>query len=92
MKKEKIVNIIKLLLLAVMLVLLFFISDRFVDYIVTVDIEVLKRAVYIILATTVVGIYTMEDKTTDKQKIIKEHKQKEHATKNIFPNWNKKEV
>lgn len=92
MKKEKIINIIKLLLLAVMLVLLFFISDRFVDYIVTVDIEVLKRAVYIILATTVVGIYTMEDKTTDKQKIIKEYKQKEHATKNIFPNWNKKEV
>ena len=45
MKKEKILNTIKLGMLAIMLILLFFISDRFVDYLVTVDIETLKKEV-----------------------------------------------
>lgn len=92
MKKEKIISIIKLLLLSIMLVLLFFISDKFVDYLVTVDINVLKKVVYVILATIVVGIYTTEDKSTNKQKAIKENKQKDSTEKGIFPSWNKKEV
>lgn len=92
MKKEKIVNIIKLLLLSIMLVLLFFISDKFVDYLVTIDTNILKKVVYVIFATVVVGIYTMEDKTINKQKTIKEDKQKEHTERNIFSSWNKKEV
>ena len=92
MKKEKIVNIIKLLLLSIMLVLLFFISDKFVDYLVTIDTNILKKVVYVIFATVVVGINTMEDKTTNKQKTIKEDKQKEHTERNIFSSWNKKEV
>ena len=92
MKKEKIISIIKLLLLSIMLILLFFISDKFVDYLVTIDTNILKKVVYVIFATVVVGIYTMEDKTTNKQKTIKENKQKEHTEKNIFSSWNKKEV
>lgn len=60
--KKKVEAVAKLLMLLVMLVLLFFISDRFVDYLVTVDIEVLKKAVYVILATGIVGIYTTERK------------------------------
>lgn len=60
--KKKVEAVAKLLMLLVMLVLLFFISDRFVDYLITVDIEVLKKAVYVILATSIVGIYTTERK------------------------------
>lgn len=60
--KMKVEAVARLLMLLVMLVLLFFISDRFVDYLVTVDIEVLKKAVYVILATSIVGIYTTERK------------------------------
>ncbi|MBO5179887.1 MAG: hypothetical protein J6B87_06040 [Clostridia bacterium] len=69
MKKEKILNTIKLGMLAIMLILLFFISDRFVDYLVTVDVETLKKAVYVILATVVVGIYTMEEKAKTEKEI-----------------------
>ena len=70
MKKEKIINLIKLGMLAIMLILLFFISERFVNYLVTIDVETLTKAVYVILATVVVGIYTMEEK----EKTIKEVK------------------
>ena len=54
--------------------------------------NILKKVVYVIFATVVVGIYTMEDKTINKQKTIKEDKQKEHTERNIFSSWNKKEV
>ena len=60
--KKKVEAVAKLLMLLVMLILLFFISDRFVDYLITVDIAVLKKAVYVILATGIVGIYTTERK------------------------------
>lgn len=70
MKKEKILNLVKLGMLAIMLILLFFISERFVNYLVTIDVETLTKAVYVILATVVVGIYTMEEK----EKTIKEVK------------------
>lgn len=76
MKKEKILNMIKLGMLAIMLILLFFISDRFVDYLVTVDVETLKKAVYVILATVVVGIYTMEEKAKTEKEIKENKKEK----------------
>lgn len=76
MKKEKILNLIKLGMLAIMLILLFFISERFVNYLVTIDVETLTKAVYVILATVVVGIYTMEEKekTIKEVKEVKENK------------------
>lgn len=96
MKKEKIINLIKLGMLAIMLILLFFISDRFVDYLVTVDVEVLKKAVYVILATTVVGIYTMEQKPTEKREKMqlplfdnREKKEKESKEKRKIFDFNK---
>lgn len=76
MKKEKILNTIKLGMLAIMLILLFFISDKFVDYLVTVDVETLKKAVYVILATVVVGIYTMEEKAKTEKEIKENKKEK----------------
>ena len=72
MKKEKIINLIKLGMLAIMLILLFFISERFVNYLVTIDVETLTKAVYVILATVVVGIYTMEEKEKAVKEIKKE--------------------
>lgn len=76
MKKNKILNLIKLGMLAIMLILLFFISDKFVDYLVTVEIETLKQAVYVILATVVVGIYTMEEKAKTEKEIKENKKEK----------------
>ena len=96
MKKEKILNMIKLWMLAIMLILLFFISERFVNYLVTIDVETLTKAVYVILATVVVGIYTMEEKEkavkeTKKEKInlfvetkTKEKEDKKKEKRNIF--------
>lgn len=96
MKKEKILNLVKLGMLAIMLILLFFISERFVNYLVTIDVETLTKAVYVILATVVVGIYTMEEKEkavkeTKKEKInlfvetkTKEKEDKKKEKRNIF--------
>ena len=80
MKKNKILNLIKLGMLAIMLILLFFISERFVNYLVTIDIETLTKAVYVILATVVIGIYTMEEK----EKTIKEVKEPKKEKINLF--------
>ena len=63
-----------------MLILLFFISERFVNYLVTIDIETLTKAVYVILATVVIGIYTMEEK----EKTIKEVKEPKKEKVNLF--------
>ena len=87
MKKEKILNLIKLGMLAIMLILLFFISERFVNYLVTIDIETLTKAVYVILATVVVGIYTMEEK----EKTIKEVKEPKKEKVNLFVETKEKE-
>lgn len=87
MKKEKILNLIKLGMLAIMLILLFFISERFVNYLVTIDVETLTKAVYVILATVVVGIYTMEEK----EKTIKEVKENKKEKINLFVETKTKE-
>lgn len=87
MKKEKILNLIKLGMLAIMLILLFFISERFVNYLVTIDVETLTKAVYVILATVVVGIYTMEEK----EKTIKEVKEPKKEKINLFVETKTKE-
>ena len=87
MKKNKILNLIKLGMLAIMLILLFFISERFVNYLVTIDIETLTKAVYVILATVVIGIYTMEEK----EKTIKEVKEPKKEKINLFVETKEKE-
>lgn len=87
MKKEKILNLIKLGMLAIMLILLFFISEKFVGYLVTIDVETLTKAVYVILATVVVGIYTMEEK----EKTIKEIKENKKEKINLFVETKTKE-
>lgn len=87
MKKNKILNLIKLGMLAIMLILLFFISERFVNYLVTIDIETLTKAVYVILATVVIGIYTMEEK----EKTIKEVKEPKKEKVNLFVETKEKE-
>lgn len=89
MKKNKILNLIKLGMLAIMLILLFFISERFVNYLVTIDVETLTKAVYVILATVVVGIYTMEEKEKEKINLFietkaKEKEEKKKEKRNIF--------
>jgi len=90
MKKNKILNLIKLGMLAIMLILLFFISERFVDYIVTVDTDTLTKAVYVILATTAVGIYTIEPKEkektekVDKIKLTKKDKKEQEKNEQWF--------
>lgn len=87
MKKNKILNLIKLGMLAIMLILLFFISERFVNYLVTIDIETLTKAVYVILATVVIGIYTMEEK----EKTIKEVKETKKEKINLFVDTKEKD-
>ena len=87
MKKNKILNLIKLGMLAIMLILLFFISERFVNYLVTVDVETLTKAVYVILATVVIGIYTMEEK----EKTIKEVKETKKEKINLFVDTKEKD-
>lgn len=57
MKKENIVNSVKMILLAVVLILLFFVAEAFVNFLVAIKIEVLKKIVYVIFATCVITIY-----------------------------------
>ena len=55
--KKKIIKNIKLILFIMMLVLTYFVSTQTVDFLLTVNIETLKRALNIILVVIVVGIY-----------------------------------
>ncbi len=55
--KIKIVKRIKLVLFISMLVLTYFLSTKIVDFLLTVDVETLKRSLNIILVVLVVGIY-----------------------------------
>ena len=54
---KKIGKIVKKILFLTMLVLTYFVSERLVDYLLTVDAEVLKRSLNIILAVVVVYLY-----------------------------------
>lgn len=55
--KKKIIKNIKLILFIMMLVLTYFVSTQTVDFLLTVNVETLKRALNIILVVIVVGIY-----------------------------------
>lgn len=55
--KLKIVKRIKLVLFISMLILTYFLSTKIVDFLLTVDVETLKRSLNIILVVIVVGIY-----------------------------------
>lgn len=55
--KIKIVKRIKLVLFISMLVITYFLSTKIVDFLLTVDVETLKRSLNIILVVLVVGIY-----------------------------------
>lgn len=56
-KNEKLIKNIKLVLFVVMLVLTYIASTKAVDFLLTVDVETLKRSLNIILVVVVVGIY-----------------------------------
>lgn len=55
--KKKIIKNIKLVLFIAMLILTYFVSTQTVDFLLTVNVETLKRALNIILVVIVVGIY-----------------------------------
>lgn len=55
--KIKIIKRIKLVLFITMLVLTYFLSTKTIDFLLTVDVETLKRSFNIILVVLVVGIY-----------------------------------
>lgn len=54
---NKIIRNIKLVLFISMLVSTYIISTKTVDYLLTLDVELLKRSLNIILVVLVVGIY-----------------------------------
>lgn len=54
---KKILLIIKFILFITMIILTYFISDKFIDYITTLETEVLKRVLNLILAIAVSIIY-----------------------------------
>lgn len=55
--KKKIIKNIKSILFIMMLVLTYFVSTQTIDFLLTVNVETLKRALNIILVVIVVGIY-----------------------------------
>lgn len=56
--KEKILNFIKIGLFIGMLILTYFVADKFINYIMTIDTDILKRVVNMILIVITVGIYS----------------------------------
>lgn len=57
MKKEKILKGIKFMLFITMLIGSYILSDRIVNYVSTLDIEMLKRILNISLVVIIVGFY-----------------------------------
>lgn len=55
-KKNKILKIIKFVFFITMLVLSYFVSDRVIDYLLTIDVITLKRALNLILAVILMFI------------------------------------
>lgn len=54
---ERLVEKIKLVLFILLLISTYIISTKTVDYLLTVDVETLKRSLNIILVVLVVGLY-----------------------------------
>lgn len=61
-KKTKVLKLIKFILFTTMLISSYFVSDKVVDYLITIDTTVLKRALNLILVVTLMLIlmYTKE--------------------------------
>ena len=57
MSLAKVFNILKAIILVVMIIASYMLSDRIVDYLMTVDLIIIKRAVNIILITVIMAIY-----------------------------------
>lgn len=57
MKKEKLLKGIKFILFVGMLIGSYILSDRIVNYVSTLDIEMLKRILNISLVVIIVGFY-----------------------------------
>ncbi len=57
MSLTKVLNILKAIILVVMIIASYMLSDRIVDYLMTVDLIIIKRAVNIILITVIMAIY-----------------------------------
>ena len=55
--KENILKIIKLVMFVVMLVLSYLLSDKAVDYVLTINAEMLKRILNIIVIVVLMAIY-----------------------------------
>lgn len=67
MKKENIVNSVKMILLAVILIMLFFISTSLVNFIVALPVATLEKVVYVVLASSVIHFYTNLPTNNDKK-------------------------
>lgn len=57
-KNGKTINIIKTILFITMLILVYFISEKFVDFILSLDVQIIKKALNIILTAIVVVIFS----------------------------------
>lgn len=55
--KENILKIIKLVMFVVMLALSYLLSDKAVDYVLTINAEMLKRILNIIVIVVLMAIY-----------------------------------
>lgn len=53
----KILKVIKIIILLVMIVASYILSDKVVDYLMTIDLIIIKRALNIILITIIMAIY-----------------------------------
>lgn len=53
----KILKIAKIIILIVMIVASYILSDKIIDFLATVDLIILKRALNIVLITVIMGIY-----------------------------------
>ena len=67
MKKENIVNSIKMILLAAILIMLFFIAEAFVNFLITIPIATLTKIVYVVFASAIINFYTNLPTNNDKK-------------------------
>ena len=55
--KTKMIKIVKLVIFIVMLILSYLLSDKVVDYVLTINAEMLKRILNIIIIVVLMAIY-----------------------------------
>lgn len=53
----KVLKVIKIIILLVMIVASYILSDKVVDYLMTIDLIIIKRALNIILITIIMAVY-----------------------------------